>query len=328
MAELYQCKNCEKSFENTFDYCPYCGQETTNTLTIGVLFSNTIRNYFSVDARFFKSFIPLMIKPGVLARRFVDGKRLAYLHPAQFYLFVSIVFFFILSFKVRKVDNDLKVSQEGVFIEETSLDSTINKIDSTEVKSFDLVIPQRPETSDNAIEFRTSVLDSMIASGATKADKLKAIGKKEDTGIFMSIIYEQLLKLYEQKGKGIVTILYDTIPVAMFFLLPLFAFLLKLMFWKRGSYAHHVVFSLYFFTFLFISFCLLLLGNSLLDIPIWVNGLIFLSFIVYLILAMRNFYKSHWLSTILKANLIALMFMLIVLPLAMVVVFFITFLLY
>ena len=324
MAELYQCKNCEKSFDNTFDYCPYCGQETTNTLTVGVLFSNTIRNYFSVDARFFKSFIPLMIRPGVLARRFVDGKRLAYLHPAQFYLFVSIVFFFIFSFKVRTVDNELTVSPEGVFIEEPPLDSTINKMDSTEGYSFDLEVP----TSSNTIEFRTFILDSMIASGATKADKLKAIGKKEDTGIFMSIIYKQFLKLYERKGKGIVTILYDTIPVAMFFLLPLFAFLLKLMFWKRGSYAHHVVFSLYFFTFLFISFCLLLLGNSFLDIPIWVNWLIFLSFIIYLILAMRNFYKSHWLSTIFKANFVSFIFMLIVLPLTMAGVIFISFLLY
>lgn len=328
MAELYQCKNCEKFFNSAFDYCPYCGQETSNTLTVGVLFSNTIRNYFSVDARFFKSFIPLMIKPGVLARRFVDGKRLAYLHPAQFYLFVSIVFFFIFSFKVRNVDNELTVSPEGVFIEEAPLDSSINKKNSTEANSFDLVIPQTPEVTDNDIEFRTSVLDSMIASGAAKADKLKAIGMKEDTGIFMSIIFEQLLKLYEQKGKGIVTILYDTIPVAMFFLLPLFAFLLKLMFWKRGSYAHHVVFSLYFFTFLFISFCLLLLVNSFLDIPIWLNTLIFLSFIVYLILAMRNFYRSHWLSTIFKANFVSFIFMLLVLPLTMVGVIFISFLLY
>ena len=75
MASTDQCKNCEKSFDASFDYCPYCGQETVNNLTVGVLFSNTIRNYFSIDGRFFKSFILLLIKPGVLARRFVDGKR-------------------------------------------------------------------------------------------------------------------------------------------------------------------------------------------------------------------------------------------------------------
>ena len=106
MADTDQCKNCEKSFDASFDYCPFCGQETADNLTFGVLFSNTINNYFSIDARFFKSFIPLMTKPGVLARRFVDGKRLSYLHPAQFYLFISVVFFFIFSFTIRKADNE------------------------------------------------------------------------------------------------------------------------------------------------------------------------------------------------------------------------------
>ncbi len=105
MAATDQCKNCEESFEASFDYCPYCGQETADQLTVGVLFSNTISNYFSIDARFLKSFIPLMTKPGLLARRFVDGKRLSYLHPAQFYLFISVVFFFIFSFTIRKADN-------------------------------------------------------------------------------------------------------------------------------------------------------------------------------------------------------------------------------
>ena len=74
MSEKETCKNCEESFDPSFDYCPYCGQEATDSLTFSVLFSNTIENYFSIDARFFRSFIPLMIKPGVLARRFVDGK--------------------------------------------------------------------------------------------------------------------------------------------------------------------------------------------------------------------------------------------------------------
>ena len=105
MANTDQCKNCGKIFDASFDYCPYCGQETADKLTFGVLFRNTISNYFSIDARFFKSFVPLMTKPGVLARCFVDGKRLSYLHPAQFYLFISVVFFFLFSFTIRKADN-------------------------------------------------------------------------------------------------------------------------------------------------------------------------------------------------------------------------------
>lgn len=102
MSSTNQCKNCEKTIDDSYEYCPYCGQEAVDNLTFGVLFSNTIENYFSIDARFFRSFGTLMFKPGVLARRFVDGKRLKYLHPAQFYLFISVVFFFLFLLVLEK----------------------------------------------------------------------------------------------------------------------------------------------------------------------------------------------------------------------------------
>jgi len=96
------CQNCEQSHKESFEFCPHCGQKTNDELTIGLLFYNTISNYFSFDARFLKSFIPLMLKPGYLAKEFIKGKRLLYLHPTQMYLFISVVFFFIFSFTVRE----------------------------------------------------------------------------------------------------------------------------------------------------------------------------------------------------------------------------------
>tara|TARA_R110002033_G_scaffold104428_5_gene151932 strand:- start:379 stop:702 length:324 start_codon:yes stop_codon:yes gene_type:complete len=96
------CKNCEKDYDKEFQFCPHCGQKANDELTLGVLFYNTISNYFSFDARFFKSYIPLMFKPGYLPKRFIEGKRLLYLHPAQMYLFISVVFFFLFSFIARE----------------------------------------------------------------------------------------------------------------------------------------------------------------------------------------------------------------------------------
>lgn len=349
MADSDQCKNCEEYFDASFDYCPYCGQETADNLTFGVLFSNTISNYFSIDARFFKSFIPLMTKPGVLARRFVDGKRLSYLHPAQFYLFISVVFFFIFSFTIRKADNEVSKALELGFDKELSLDSLSAEIDSAgveaaknglkenqlhigmsdaEIEAIDSVVTGAEGISTASWSFKKEVLDSLIASGAPQAEKLKAMGQDEDAGVFSTKVYAQLLKLYEQRGGGILQALYDTIPIAMFFLLPLFALLLKLVYWRRGTFAHHLVFSFYFFTFLFTTFCVLILANKFLEIPDWVHVLVFLSFVIYLMLALRAFYKSHWLGAFIKANFISFTYMLIVLPLSMVGVIFVSFMLY
>lgn len=349
MTEKDLCKNCEKSFDSSFDYCPYCGQEATDNLTFGVLFSNTIENYFSIDARFFRSFVPLMLKPGVLARRFVDGKRLKYLHPAQFYLFISVLFFFIFSFTVRKADKEVNKALEKGFETEINLDSIpsvqdslgieqarkalkenqkYTTFDDEEISRLDSIIVAGPEQRAFSLGISQDKLDSLIAAGAPLDEKLKAIGLKEDASAFNKRLFMQLLKLYEQRAGGLLQTLYDTIPVAMFVLLPLFALLLKLFYWKRGSFAHHMVFSFYYFTFLFTTFCVLLLINLVIDLPGALEFLILMSVMVYLMIALRNFYHSSWIGAFFKSGIISFLYMLFVVPMAAIGVISVAFFLY
>lgn len=344
-----QCKNCEKSFDGSFDFCPFCGQETADNLTFGILFSNTISNYFSIDARFFKSFVTLMLKPGVIARRFVDGKRLSYLHPAQFYLFISVIFFFIFSFSVRKADYEVTQALQKGFDKEVTLDSllmvkdTINLegaknmikespylkgIPDEELSVLDSIISAEPDIPNISFGFKRKVLDSLIAINAPLPDKLRAMGLPKDASTMAKRFFEQILRFYEKKGDGILSALYDTIPIAMFFMLPLFALLLKIVYWRRGTFAHHMVFSFYFFTFLFASFCALILANMLLDIPIWLEVIFFLSFILYLMMALRNFYRSSWFGAWLKANMIAFAYLIFIVPIAISGIIIVSFMLY
>lgn len=355
MATDHYCKNCETPLDPSFKFCPVCGQETSENLTFGVLFSKTISDYFSVDARFFRSFIPLMFKPGILARRFVDGKRLKYLHPAQFYLFISVLFFFLFSFSIRKADDQMSQALQKGFDSEISVDSVkvsekdslkiqearkmlrknqkIIGVSDEDIKKIDSVIT---ETANNpnkintgmTLDFDKVLLDSLIAAGAPKEEMFKAMGMKEDASGLKKRIYEQMLKLYKQKGGGILQTFYDTIPIAMFLLMPLFAMLLKIFYWKRGNFAHHMVFSFYFFTFLFTSFCVLILANMLFDVPIWLEVLITLSYLIYLLIALRNFYRSSWLGAFFKAGLISFAYMLFILPMAFIGIVFMAFMLY
>ncbi|WP_405206677.1 DUF3667 domain-containing protein [Aquimarina sp. LLG6339-5] len=337
MSTTNQCKNCEQSFDESFDFCPYCGQEAADKLTFGVLFSNTIGNYFAVDARFFKSFIPLMIKPGILARLFVDGKRLSYLHPAQFYLFISVVFFFIFSFTVRKADNTLSNKFKQEFSRDIKLDSLrfkkdsigmeiakkaitenkgLAKIASEDLKVIDSVFSAEQKNSKLSFNYKRKQLDSLITIGAPQSEKLEIMGVDENDGAITQKFFAQILKFYEQKGGGILKTLYDTIPITMFLMLPLFAFILKVFYWKKGTFAHHMVFSFYFFTFVFTSLCFLILINSVLEIPIWLQVLFFLSFIIYLILAFKNFYRGSWIGAVFKGFVVSYVYMMIIVPFA------------
>ena len=348
------CKNCEESFDDSFEFCPYCGQKAKDDLTIGVLFYNTISNYFSFDARFLKSFIPLMFRPGYLARRFVEGKRLLYLHPAQMYLFISVVFFFMFSFKIREYNSNLdKAIKKGFEMEQSKDSINLMPLDSAKLASITnplkntklmegmsendraeldsvFAMTTKSQKIDNNFNFGydTVKLDSLIANDAPEQEQLAVLGQKEDTGFFGKLFYKQGLKFHKNKGGGILQAFYDSIPISLFVLLPIFALILKIFFWRRGAFAHHLVFSFYFFSFLFVSMCIILGVNFIWDIQDWIDWMVILSTFVYLVIAIKQFYQQGYFISFIKSVMVSFLYMLFVLPIALMIMVGLSFLLY
>lgn len=339
--ETTQCKNCEQTHEVGFEFCPYCGQKTNEDLTVGVLFYNTISNYFSFDARFFKSFIPLMFKPGILAKRFIEGKRLLYLHPAQMYLFISIVFFFLFSIISRdfiiKTDNVIEEGFKSEKISDTLQTKTIDSVaiakmtaplrnskivtgmSVEELKTLDSIISVSSSGKNVPIMdfgFDSKKLDSLIAINAPEKEQFKAMGMTDDAGIFTRRFYKQVLKIYKQSGKGVIQAFLDSVPISMFILLPIFAMILKLFFWRRHPFAHHLVFSFYYYSFLFTVFTIIVLTKLIWEIPDWINWLIVFSTFFYLFLAIKNFYKQSYFVSFFKTSIITFTYMLFIMPIA------------
>lgn len=338
------CKNCEHSLEIDYKYCPECGQKAKNELTLGVLFNNAVNNYFSVDARFFISFLPLMFRPGYLPREFVEGKRLKYLHPAQFYLFISVVFFFIFSFETRHQQEVFDETMKDGIFNVTQIDSADQKtLDSLKMGKISKVWPDEnmhaqvdvdsiiENTSEEPIidyGLEIDKLDSLIAINAPIEEKIEVLGYKEGSPRWKKRVYLQLLKLYEKRGGGLLNAFYDTIPVAMFFLLPIFALLLKLLFFKKGRFSHHLVFSFYFFSFLFAVFSVLLLANFVYPIPNWIDWLLILCTGVYLLIAIIRFYGLRFFKSFVKTSMLLFLYLLFILPTSMLLLVIISFMIY
>lgn len=337
------CKNCESNFRSNFDFCPHCGQKDKDELTIGVLFYNTLNSYFLYDSKFFKSFIPLMIRPGYLAKKFIQGKRLLYLHPAQLYLFISVIFFFLFSFKIsnqeKAIETALEVEKEVQKATENIVDSkkkdsigaalVIEKfkenqmalgIQDEEIKTLDSIFKKEGYKSDmNNISisgFNSKTVDSLIKINASDKVIYKEIGLTEDSTYLERKSIEQSLKLYKNKG-GFANILrsfYDSIPIALFILLPIFALIMKLLFYKRGRYAHHLVFSFYFFAYLFTTFSIIVVTSFIwTSIPGWLETLLVLSTFIYLLIAVKQFYKQSWFISFLKSTIGTFVFSIVVL---------------
>jgi hypothetical protein len=99
----------------------------------------------------------------------------------------------------------------------------------------------------------------------------------------------------------------------MFFLLPIFALLLKIFYYRKGKYVNHLVFSFYFFSFLFTIMALVLAINRFLwDIPNWIDTLIVLSTFLYFLIALKSFYKQGWFLSFIKSGMVSFLFSIVI----------------
>jgi hypothetical protein len=97
-----------------------------------------------------------------------------------------------------------------------------------------------------------------------------------------------------------------------FLLIPIFALLLALFFWRNKLlYMYHLVFALHFHTFLWVFFSILIIVNIIfpnVKYPDWLDFLFFLIPGVYLSIAMRRFYQVKRRNAIWKTIFIGILY--------------------
>lgn len=141
----------------------------------------------------------------------------------------------------------------------------------------------------------------------------KPVNKRD--GNLERYFQEKLILLKQKRGWDEKTIwksfgesLQDNIPKMIFFLLPIFALILKLLYIRRDFYySEHLVFTVFFYDFLFLAgiFSVLFSLVSWLD---WINFFVFLYVNFYLYKSMRRVYRQSRGKTILKFFLITSIF--------------------
>lgn len=89
------CANCGTTLANR--YCAQCGQDAHANLSIGHFFEEFLEGMFHFDSTFWRTFLPLLFRPGFLTGRYLDGKRRSYAPPLRSYLVLSLIYFVIAS---------------------------------------------------------------------------------------------------------------------------------------------------------------------------------------------------------------------------------------
>jgi hypothetical protein len=101
--------------------------------------------------------------------------------------------------------------------------------------------------------------------------------------------------------------LMDSLPIALFFLLPVYAVLLKLFYWGSNRfYVEHLVFSVYLHivSFLILTVIMLMPGEG--EPFSSIASILQLAFLVYYFLALKRYYgQGGWTTTVKFGGLLA-----------------------
>lgn len=254
---MNQCLNCQS--ELTGEFCSHCGQSVRSRRgPIWQVAKQFADDIFTIDSKVIQSLFVLLVKPGLLSKQFLNGKRASVLPPVRLYLVVSLLFFFI--FQIPSPD----VSNRNVYIGEILLGK--EKADK-DLPRFGLVMF---ETGEKA-SFLEKWINDIIK-------EKKPVMKSTNAQITINDMFNNL---------------ESVLPNLLILFLPLFAIILKGLYLFRPSlYFDHLIFLLHFQTWLMGA--ILIIYALALQNAWWSALSVFIP--IYLAKAQKNVYQqSYWL---------------------------------
>ncbi len=243
----------------------------------------------NVDGKFFKSVKYLLIKPGYLAKAYINGKRNSFNDPVRIYLVTSFIFFIITGFVFNQLKKEIDKKIPLMDIENIVNDTT---------------------KKESGVHFNTNQGSGVSFNLNNDGDTLNVKQKTAD-------VAGQIKNMLDETSSKLPYILWLTLPV--------FALVLKVFYLRRKIfYWDHIIFSLgiYSYSFLLCSFSFFLYyflrwAIDLHENSIFTKILVWFSFgsmLTYMFISMKNFYAQGYFKTGLKLFLfsivISILFML------------------
>lgn len=158
------CKNCGSSLDESFNFCPVCGQSNTdNNVTFLTLIKEFVDNYLGIDSKMAHSALPFLFKPGGLTNRFQEGKIKHFIHPVRLYFVMSLFYFFTISYllsgiDLRTIENDSVNFSGDIKFESLKSDDRWGALpDSTKLK----ILPDSVVNLFNGITSFDQLYDSL-----------------------------------------------------------------------------------------------------------------------------------------------------------------------
>lgn len=307
--EFSLCPNCGTRLEGQFCYA--CGQNQQGFDRFFLsLISEAFEDLISQDSRAIRTLFALLLRPGFLTLEYFRGRRARYVQPLRLYFITSLVCFFALSLQTKlspaviSFDNSQQDIVIGVELGNTDDPVETNDITAKQTNDATNDPTDNSANTDDASEYadtapsadeNTVVLEDLHFDFLTEEQNQKLID-------FYTAQIEKTTKIASEDPSQFIDMALDSAPILVFCLLPIFALLLKVIYFNTGRYyTEHLVFAVHIHCFLY-TINLVDLAGYLIGDPIagGMSKLINVWVVIYLLLGLRNTYKQGWGTTVFK----------------------------
>ena len=333
-----RCENCGAELQG--HWCAQCGQPAIDyRRSFRHVIADLLDEFLNWDSKFFATIALLIFKPWRLTNEFLAGKRVRYANPLRLYLLASILFFFAVNFGAK-----------GIHFDASKLGSKDRAELEADLKNTDLPPEAREKLQALLQESSPSPTPSPVTSPSSPPPSAQTEQQKKQYGKIgerpfvafddakSTTPFERWIEARAKEKMGehgtkmglFISTLFSNLPYMMLCCIPLFAFVLKVLYLRRHIfYIDHLIYALHIHTFFYTAVMLIVLAtiglNRFASGPIagWMIAFLWIGFVTQIFLSIRFVYRQGWFISIFKFLFGGFVY-LIVLVLALAATFFAT----
>ena len=283
------CPNCGR--DHLIHFCAHCGQSDRDyARALRSVTGEFVQETFEVDSRLYRTLRLLLFKPGQLTREFSRNHRASYMSPVRLYIFASFVFFLVLSLTGR-LD-----SPEVTIIPDPPDRELVETGPANE--RGEAFVAELPEEYRRKVQ---EILDRPDGDPTRQAVLGFAVTETPDemNRIKRFFLFAGIDLVHDPSLVG--ERVTSNLPIAMFFLLPLYALILAAFYVrKKRFFVEHLVFAIHVQTFVFIAYTVSLLLRQVGPVA-WIGLICVLIPYPYFVIALRRYYGDGWVWTVAKS---------------------------
>lgn len=339
-GKVAPCTNCKAPMIGA--YCGICGQPVeTHRRHLGQLLHDFFKDIVSFDSRILRTVRALILEPGELPLAFREGRTQRYVPAVRLYLFTTLIFFLVLSASgiailqlsvVASYERFVADKNHNVYLIKDGVRTPMDGFKADDKGNVYLkarglshgaatnihvngTLSQTINSQPHFFSRLGSVKSQLAANSAVLKDLDQSLKDKEmeksTFGIWVTQHVTRMLRILATNPAAVNGPLTEWIPRTLFILLPIFALLLSAFYWRQRRdfyFVDHLVFSLNLHTF---GFVLLLaaVGLAQLISTDTVLTLLVIGLGIYLLLAMKRFYRQGWGWTTAKFAAVSFIYM-------------------